>query len=133
VIFSFMSLSISHLFSFLIHITLSCAVRECMRVTAGVPEQQMNILIRRPLRWRKPGDCTLIAFCPRPSFRRTFRFHFVALCSLSCSSPLHVDLLNLHHAVGQGFYCVHYLTEKHSNLHLLTDIGGSRDFLTSGY
>lgn len=66
VIFSFMSLSISHLFSFLIHITLSYAASECMRVTAGVSVQQMNILIRRPLRWQKPGDCTLIAFYPYP-------------------------------------------------------------------
>jgi len=68
VIFSFMSLSISHLFSFLIHITLSYAASECMRVTAGVSVQQMNILIRRPLRWQKPGDCTLIAFCLYPLY-----------------------------------------------------------------
>lgn len=56
-----MSLSISHLFSFLIHTAaaLSCVARECVRVTAGVPMQQMNILIRRPLRWQKLGDYTL--------------------------------------------------------------------------
>jgi len=26
----------------------------------------------------------------------------------------------IRHTVGQGFYCIHYLTKKHSNLHLLT-------------
>lgn len=48
--------------------TLSYAASECMRVTAGVSVQQMNILIRRPLRWQKPGDCTLIAFYPYPLY-----------------------------------------------------------------
>jgi len=51
-LFAYVFVHFAFIFILLIHTAaaLSCAAQECVRVTAGVPMQQMNILIRRPLR-----------------------------------------------------------------------------------
>lgn len=90
---------------------MRAAARECMRVTAGVPVQQMNILIRRPFHSQKPGDCTLIAFYPYPLYPITGLSVFISVIlrfSLPCSFNVSFEPSSR----SDRFYCVHYLTEK---------------------
>lgn len=94
-ILSFICLSISYFF-----LILSCVAQECMRVTAGVPVQQMNTLIRWPFRGQKLGDCTLIAFYPYSLCTRILSqnlpFSFPSFSCFSSSIFLYVHIFNRH-------------------------------------
>lgn len=90
-----MSLSISYIFSH----TVVHRSGICMRVTASRRHtvqlvQQMNILIRRPFHWQKPGDCTLIAFYPCPPYPFTGLSVLISviLCVSVHRRPLYVSL-----------------------------------------
>lgn len=114
-ILSFISLSVSYYF-FLIP---SCTDRECMLVTAGMAVQQMNILIRWPIRRQKLGYCILVPF---------IHIHYILSWNFPFSFPSPPVFLSLIPTIGMyysdrrhaldRFYCVHYCSKKHFNLQI---------------